>query len=70
MGETLHVTIPIVCPLRTDFALPLLEGGSTEAASISKASSAWFCRFRFNSLAEEAFFTPASLVRHSHLVPA
>ena len=55
MGETPHVTIPIVCPQRTDFAIPLLEGGYTVAASISKASSAGFGRFRFNILAEEAF---------------
>ena len=54
----------------SNFAIPLLEGGSTEAASISKASSAWLCRFRFNRLAEEAFFASPSLVQHSHLVPA
>jgi hypothetical protein len=35
MGETPHVTLPIVCPLRTDYAIPLLEGGYTEAVSIS-----------------------------------
>jgi hypothetical protein len=35
-----------------------------------KASSTWFCRFRFNSLAEEAFFASPSLVQQSHLVPA
>ena len=31
MGEIPHVTLP----LRTDFAIPLLEGGYTEAVSIS-----------------------------------
>jgi len=36
----------------------------------SLASSAWFCRFRFDRLAEEAFFASPSLAQHSHPVPA
>jgi hypothetical protein len=64
------VIIPLAYPQWTDFATPLLEGGHTEAASITKASSAWFGRFRFNSLAEESFVASPSLVQHSHLVPA
>jgi hypothetical protein len=66
----LHESGATPYPQRTDFAIPLLEGGHTEAASITKASSAWFCRFRFNSFAEEAFVASPSLVQHSHLVPA
>jgi hypothetical protein len=64
------VTIPIACPQRTDFAIPLLEGGHTEAASITKASSARLLKRKRQNQAEEAFVASPSLVQHSHLVPA
>ena len=66
----LHESGATPYPQRTDFAIPRLERGHTEAASRTKASSASLLKRKRQNQAEEAFVASPSLVQHSHLVPA